>query len=61
MSPDAIDSFITRWENSGAAEEKRGLIRWLRPDCQNPSAAAPQPVQATLTGTESASSLKTEN
>ena len=38
-----------------AAEEKRGLIRWLRPDYQNPTAAAPQPVQATLAGTETSS------
>lgn len=37
-----------------AAEEKRGLIRWLRPDYQNPSAAAPHAIQATLQGTESA-------
>ena len=39
-----------------AAEEKRGLIRWLRPEYQNPTAAAPQPVQATLAGTEAPSS-----
>jgi hypothetical protein len=38
------------------AEEKRGLIRWLRPDYQNPNSAAPLPAQATLPGTESASS-----
>ena len=39
-----------------AAEEKRGLIRWLRPDYQNPSAAAPQPVQTTFTATDPDSS-----
>ena len=39
-----------------AAEEKRGLIRWLRPDYQNPTAAAPQPVQTTLDGTDPDSS-----
>jgi hypothetical protein len=44
-----------------AAEEKRGLIRWLRPENQNPTAAAPQTFQATLTGTDPDSSLKTEN
>jgi hypothetical protein len=44
-----------------AAEEKRGLIRWLRPEYQNPTSAAPQPVQATLTCTDPDSSLKTEN
>jgi hypothetical protein len=43
-----------------AAEEKRGLIRWLRPDYQNPTAAAPKPVQSTLAGTDPDSSLKTE-
>jgi len=44
-----------------AAEEKRGLIRYLRPDYQNPASAAPQPVQITLIGTEIVSALKTEN
>ena len=39
-----------------AAEEKRGLIRWLRPDYQNSTAAAPQPVQTTLDGTDPDSS-----
>ena len=39
-----------------AADEKRGLIRWLRPDYQNPTAAAPQPVQANLTITDPDSS-----
>ncbi|MEX1115234.1 MAG: hypothetical protein WEB53_08285, partial [Akkermansiaceae bacterium] len=39
-----------------AAEEKRGLIRYLRPDYQNPSSAAPQPVQTTLQGTDPDSS-----
>ena len=39
-----------------AAEEKRGHIRWLRPDYQNPTAAAPQPVQANLTITDPDSS-----
>jgi hypothetical protein len=58
------DSLLTRLvalNHERAAEEKRGLIRWLRPDYQNPTAAAPQPVQATLASTESISSLKTEN
>ncbi|WP_121357215.1 hypothetical protein [Flavisolibacter nicotianae] len=39
-SPSAIENFITRWKASGAskrtAEEARGLVRWLRPDYQNP-------------------------
>jgi hypothetical protein len=42
-----------------AAEEKRGLIRYLRPDYQNPTSAAPQPVQATLQGTDPYSSKST--
>ena len=42
-----------------AAEEKRGLIRYLRPDYQNPTAAAPQSVQTTLAGTETADHSKT--
>lgn len=39
-----------------AAEEKRGLIRWLRPDYQNKTANVPQPEQTTLPGTEASSS-----
>ena len=39
-----------------AAEEKRGLIRYLRPDYQNPSSAAPQPVQAIFQGPEAPTS-----
>jgi hypothetical protein len=41
-----------------AAEEKRGLIRWLRPEYQNSTASAPQPVQAALAGTETADHSK---
>jgi hypothetical protein len=55
-----------------AAEERRGLIRWLRPDYQNCSgglrpshdsdAPAPDaPLQDDLPGTESVPSLETEN
>ena len=32
------------------------LIRWLRPDYQNPTSATPHPVQTTLAGTEAPSS-----
>jgi hypothetical protein len=46
-----------------AAEEKRGLIRWLRPDYQNPTKTSDghsdghrPPLQATLTGTDPDSS-----
>jgi hypothetical protein len=35
-----------------AAEERRSLVRWLRPDYQNPAAAAPEVVQPTLEGTD---------
>jgi hypothetical protein len=40
-----------------AAEEKSGLIRWLRPEYQNPTQQ--QPIQANLAGTET-SSLKSK-
>ena len=53
------DSLLTRLvalNHERAAEEKRGLIRWLRPEYQNPTAAAPQPVQTTLTITDPDSS-----
>ena len=39
-----------------AAEEKRGLIRYLRPEYQNPTAATPQHIQPTLPATDSPSS-----
>jgi len=54
-----ITSLLTRLvalNHERAAEEKRGLIRYLRPEYQNPTAAAPQPVQTTLAGTEAPSS-----
>ena len=41
-----------------AAEEKRGLIRYLRPDYQNPTAA---PTQSTLAITESSTTSKIKN
>jgi hypothetical protein len=43
-----------------AAEEKRGQIRWLRPEYQC-GGDHRSPQQSTLPGTESTSSLKTEN
>ena len=39
-----------------AAEEARGQIRWLRPEYQNPSAAAPQQAEAELEASAEASS-----
>ena len=42
-----------------AVEEKSGLIRWLRPEYQNPTQQ--QATQTTLAGTETPSSLKTKN
>jgi hypothetical protein len=97
--PETITSFISRWENSGAAEranyqmflaelcdllrfscpvqtsiysdestpvveraaeEMRGLIRWLRPDYQNKTANAPQSEQTTLPGTETDTSSQSK-
>ncbi|WP_245881017.1 class I SAM-dependent DNA methyltransferase [Thauera aromatica] len=43
-----------------AAEEARGLVRWLRPDYQNPGAAtAPQQVEADLGESEAAEAAPT--
>ena len=39
-----------------AAEEKRGQIRWLRPEYQNKNAAALDPIQTNLPGTDAPSS-----
>jgi hypothetical protein len=39
-----------------AAEEKQGLIRWLRPEYQNPKAG--ESIQPTLTGTETETTPK---
>lgn len=44
-----------------AAEEKRGFVRLLRPDFQAPCAATAQQSEISLPGTDSSSSLKTEN
>ncbi len=54
---------LVKLNHDRAAEEKRGLIRWLRPEYQNPTQAADghrPPLQGDLAGTET-SSLKTEN
>ncbi|MCU0797662.1 MAG: hypothetical protein MUF31_17205 [Akkermansiaceae bacterium] len=37
-----------------SSEEKRGIIRWLRPEYQNKAAKLPQPEQTHLPGTETA-------
>ncbi len=59
---DALLTRLVALNHERAAEEKRGLIRWLRPEYQNPTVAAPQSVQATLAGTEAPSSkLKIQN
>ena len=47
-----------------AAEEKKGLIRWLRPDYQNPAKSNDghrPPLQADLAGTETPKTAKPEN
>ena len=52
------DSLLTRLvalNHERAAEEKRGLIRWLRPDYQNPTKSSDghrPPLQGTLAGTD---------
>ncbi len=44
-----------------AAEEKKGLIRWLRPEYQNPKIDGHRPpLQGDLSGTETAPQLKAE-
>ncbi len=58
------DELLTRLvalNHERAAEEKHGLIRYLRPEYQNPTATTPQATQSPLPGTESPSSLNTEN
>ena len=55
------DELLTRLvalNHERAAEEKRGLIRYLRPDYQNPTSAASQPIQTTLQGTETSDHSK---
>ena len=47
-----------------AAEEKRGLIRWLRPEYQNPGKPSDghrPPLQADLVGTETTSQFPIPN
>ncbi len=45
-----------------AAEEKSGLIRYLRPDYQNPNAAAaPRAMQGNLAGTETSAQSQISN
>ena len=65
LTPEREPELLTRLvalNHERAAEEQRGQIRWLRPDYQNPgNTSAPQATQPTLTGTETAPPLKTEN
>ncbi len=42
-----------------AAEERRGLIRWLRPDFQHPGGGATPQAEATMTATTTASARST--
>ncbi|MEX1116141.1 MAG: type IIL restriction-modification enzyme MmeI [Akkermansiaceae bacterium] len=59
---DALLTRLVALNHERAAEEKRGLIRYLRPDYQNPTSAAPQAVQGNLAGTDPDSSqAKTQN
>ena len=43
---------LVKLNHERAAEEKRGLIRWLRPDYQNKTANVPKSEQTNLPGTE---------
>jgi hypothetical protein len=52
----AVLTRLVALNHARAAEEKRGLIRYLRPEYQTPTAAAPQPVKTTLVGTDPDSS-----
>jgi hypothetical protein len=59
---DALLTRLVALNHARAAEEKRGLIRWLRPDYQNPTAQASDghrpPLQEDLAGTETADHSK---
>ncbi|MEO8615816.1 MAG: hypothetical protein ABI600_11805 [Luteolibacter sp.] len=57
---DALLTPLVALNHECAAELKRGLIRYLRPNYQNPtSAKAPTEVQPSIVGNETPSSLKT--
>ncbi len=60
--PESADFVMYWWQH--AAEEKSGRIRYLRPDYQNPTAAAidgpPPSQQSTFAAIDSTSSLETD-
>jgi hypothetical protein len=60
VSPAAHTELLTRLlalNQSRAAEELEGRVRWLRPDFQNPQQPAPGPVQAAFDGMDAAPAL----
>lgn len=48
LSDEAILERVVALNAERAAEEARGLVRWLRPEFQDPKGTATAPVQATL-------------
>ena len=61
---DALLTRLVALNHERTAEEKRGLIRWLRPDYQNPAKASDDhrpPLQGDLAGTETSSPSKIQN
>lgn len=60
MTPAAHTELLIRLlalNQSRAAEELEGRVRWLRPDFQNPQQPAPGPVQAAFDGMDAAPAL----
>jgi len=58
LTPERESELLTRLvalNHERAAEEKRGLIRWLRPDYQNRGGDDRSPQQSTIPGTDPAS------
>ena len=50
LDDEAILERLVALNAERAAEEKRGLVRWLRPEYQRPLAGEPEPVNAPLPG-----------
>ena len=52
LSDEAILERLVALNAERAAEEARGLVRWLRPEFQDPKGASAAPVQATFTAVD---------
>jgi hypothetical protein len=50
LDDEAILERLVALNAERAAEEKRGLVRWLRPEYQRPLAGEPEPINAPLPG-----------